>query len=374
MADLKAVMDAVGSERAVLCGVSEGAAMAALFAARCPERTSGLVMVGPYAKRIRDAGYPWGPTEAERERFLVEMHDGWGGPIGLEERAPSVASDPRFRQWWAAYLRMSASPGAAVALTRMNSQVDIRGVLPGIRVPTLVLHRTGDRCLRVEEGRYVASLVPGARFVELPGEDHLPFVGDQDGILAEVEAFVAEATPKPRPIPEMHAIISANFKVARGEPQPCSPFRQRLHAIVEWEIHRFGGRESRWERQRVLGAFRDPVNAIRCAWALARHASRLDLEVRIGIHAGDYAMRGRILEGPAVDLARGIETRASAGEILVSSAIRDLAAGAEIRFRPQGSVAHRDVAEGIQVLAADPSPAEQSRSREQPGIALARSA
>jgi pimeloyl-ACP methyl ester carboxylesterase/DNA-binding winged helix-turn-helix (wHTH) protein len=192
MDDVRAVMDAAGSKRAVLCGVSEGAAMSALFAATWPEKTDGLVMIGPYAKRIRDRTYPWGPTEAERECFLDEIRESWGGPVGLEERAPSMAADPDFRRWWAAYLRMAASPGAAVALTRMNSQADIRSVLPKVRVSTLVLHRTGDRCLRVEEGRFVASRIAGARFLELPGDDHLPFVGDQDSILNEIDTFLAE--------------------------------------------------------------------------------------------------------------------------------------------------------------------------------------
>src|SRR6185503_19201239 len=133
MDDVRAVMDAVGSKRAALCGVSEGGAMAALFAATYPERTAGLVMIGSYAKRIRDASYPWGPTEAQREEFLEEISEQWGGPVGLEERAPSMASNPEFRRWWAAYLRTAASPGAAVALTRMNSEADIRSILPAIR-------------------------------------------------------------------------------------------------------------------------------------------------------------------------------------------------------------------------------------------------
>jgi len=192
MDDVRAVMDAVGSKRAAICGVSEGGAMAALFAATHPERTAALVMIGSYAKRLRDASYLWGPTEAQRDEFLEEIAAEWGGPVGLEERAPSMAANPEFRRWWAAYLRTAASPGAAVALTRMNSEADIRNILPTICVPALVVHRTGDRCLRVDEGRYLAERIPGARFVELPGIDHLPFVGDQDAILDEVQEFLAQ--------------------------------------------------------------------------------------------------------------------------------------------------------------------------------------
>ena len=175
MDDVRAVMDAVGSERAALCGVSEGGPMCSLFAATYPEKTLALVMIGTYAKRIRDADYPWAPTTEHRQQFFDEMREQWGGPVGLEERAPSVADDPQFREWWATYLRMGASPGAALALTQMNAEIDVRQVLPSIRVPTLVIHRSEDQCLKVEEGRYVAERIPGAKYVELPGRDHLPF-------------------------------------------------------------------------------------------------------------------------------------------------------------------------------------------------------
>ena len=166
MDDVRAVMDAVGSERAALCGVSEGGPMCSLFAATYPEKTVALVMIGTYAKRIRDDDYPWAPTTAERQHFFQEMQEQWGGPVGLEERAPSMAADPQFREWWAAYLRMGASPGAALALTQMNAEIDVRQVLPSIRVPSLVVHRLGDMCLKVEEGRYVAEKIPGAICVD----------------------------------------------------------------------------------------------------------------------------------------------------------------------------------------------------------------
>ena len=203
MDDVRAVMDQVGSSYAALMGVSEGGPMCALFAATYPEKTRALVMVGTYAKRLWDPEYPWGPTREAREEFYRQIQEGWGGPIGIEERAPSMAGDPAFRAWWATYLRMGASPGAALQLTKMNAEIDIRDILPSIRVPTLVLHRRHDRCLKVEEGRYVSSRIPGALFVELPGEDHLPFVGDQALMLDEIERFVtgasARGTARPRP-------------------------------------------------------------------------------------------------------------------------------------------------------------------------------
>src|SRR5690606_1583862 len=175
MEDVRAVMDAVGSERAVLIGISEGGPMCSLFAATYPERTFALVMIGTYAKRIWDKDYPWAPTEEQRQAFLELMRRDWGKPVGIEERAPSLATDPEFRDWWGTYLRMGASPGAAVALTKMNAEIDVRNVLPSIRVPTLVIHRSDDRCLKVEEGRFVASKISNCKFVELDGPDHLPF-------------------------------------------------------------------------------------------------------------------------------------------------------------------------------------------------------
>src|SRR5262245_60859104 len=160
MEDVRAVMHAAQSRRAALLGVSEGGPMCSLFAATYPEQTEALIMIGTYARRLRASDYPWAPTEEEREAFCRDILEGWGGPVGIEARAPSVANDPAFREWWATYLRMGASPAGAVALTRMNARIDVRQVLPTIRVPTLVLHRSGDRCLLVEEGRYVASLIP----------------------------------------------------------------------------------------------------------------------------------------------------------------------------------------------------------------------
>jgi pimeloyl-ACP methyl ester carboxylesterase/DNA-binding winged helix-turn-helix (wHTH) protein len=188
--DVQAVMEAAGSRRAVLMGVSEGGPLCALFAATHPEMTEALVMIGSYARRLWAPDYPWGPTAEERDRFCQSIIDEWGGPVGIDERAPSRALDPEFRAWWASYLRMGSSPGAAVALTRMNAEVDIRAVLPEIRVPALVIHRTGDRLLKIEEGRYLASLIPGATMVELPGEDHLPFVGDQIGLVTAISQFL----------------------------------------------------------------------------------------------------------------------------------------------------------------------------------------
>src|SRR5207253_8633675 len=171
--DVRAVLVAAGSPEAVIMGVSEGGPMSALFAATFPERTKGLVIYGGYARRTWAPDYPWGSKPEARERFFRDIEQNWGGVVDLQTIAPSELNDPAFCDWWATYLRMAASPGAAVALTQMNAQIDVRHVLPSVHVPTLVIHRSGDPCLSVEGGRYVASRIPGARFLELPGVDHL---------------------------------------------------------------------------------------------------------------------------------------------------------------------------------------------------------
>ena len=350
MDDVRAVMDAVGSRRAALCGVSEGGGMAALFAATYPERTAALIMIGSYAKRIRDASYPWGPTEPQREEFLREIAEQWGGPVGLESRAPSMAGHPEFRRWWAAYLRTSASPAAAVALTRMCSEADIRSILPTIRVPTLVVHRTGDRCLVVEEGRYLADRIPGAKFAELPGVDHLPFVGDQDSILDEVEEFLTGVRHAPRAEPVLATVISASFELPRANtsrPPGCGS------ACGTTSTGNWSGREGRdfsHGAHSLLASFDGPARAIRCACTIAHHAARLGIVFRIGLHIGECEIRTGGIRGAAVDTAREIAQRAGEAEIVTSATVRDLVTGSGISFQAKGMLEGRGETAGIALL------------------------
>jgi pimeloyl-ACP methyl ester carboxylesterase/DNA-binding winged helix-turn-helix (wHTH) protein len=248
MDDVRAVMDAVGCERAAICGVSEGGIMSALFAATYPTKTLALITIGTYAKRLRDSSYPWGPTKAEREEFYREILQLWGGPIGLEERAPSVATNPKFRDWWATYLRMGASPGAALALTRMNAEIDARPVLAKVRVPSLVLHREGDRCISIEEGRYVASLIPGSKFVEVAGIDHLPFVGDQDSILDEMEEFLVGTRHSVEPDRVLMTVLRSRLihphsAASHTRSKSLATSRQRFLAESRRHIEWFRGRQ-----------------------------------------------------------------------------------------------------------------------------------
>lgn len=337
MDDVRAVMDAVGSERAALCGVSEGGPMCSLFAATYPEKTLALVMIGTYAKRIRDDDYPWAPTPEHRQQFFDEMREQWGGPVGLEERAPSVAGDPQFRQWWATYLRMGASPGAALALTQMNAEIDVRQVLPSIRVPTLVIHRTDDQCLKVEEGRYVAERIPGARYVELPGRDHLPFVGDQDAILDEVEEFLTGVRHTMEPDRVLATVLFTQIVHSKEHEERLGPERweallDRLRGHVRKEIEWFRGREIDMIGDRPLAIFDGPARAIRCATAISEYASRLGVSMRAGLHTGECDMVDGKVGGIAAEIGAQVANKAAPDEVLVSSTVKDLVAGSGIRF------------------------------------------
>ena len=342
MDDVRAVMDAVGSERAALCGVSEGGPMCSLFAATYPEKTLALVMIGTYAKRIRDAEYPWGPTPEQREQFFEVMRKQWGGPVGIDERAPSAANDPAFRDWWATYLRMGASPGAAVALTQMNAEIDVRNVLPSIRVPSLVIHRREDQCLKVEEGRFVAERIPGAKFVEFPGNDHLPFIGDQDAILDEVEEFLTGVRHHVEPDTVLATVLVGRIVGVKEHVQRLGTDRwlellRRLHAHITKEIEWFRGREIDIVENRILAIFDGPARAIRCASALTEYASRLGVETCTGLHTGECEIVDGQVQGVAAQMCVCVANEAEPGEVLVSSTVKDLVAGSGISFEDRGT-------------------------------------
>lgn len=344
MEDVHAVMDAVGSERAVLVGVSEGGPMCSLFAATYPERTSGVVMFGTYAKRIRDDDYPWAPTIEQRNAFFEVVKRDWGKPVGIEERAPSMAGDPEFRDWWAEYLRMGASPGAAVALTKMNAEIDVRDVLPLVRVPTLVMHRTDDLCLKVEEGRYVAERIPGSKFVELDGNDHLPFVGDQERVLEEIEEFVDglhSGVGIDRVLATVMNIQLADIEGFRKDPELAA----RTRDFIRRKLDLYRGREVEYGSGNVLATFDGPARAIRCAASIVESAAAQGIGVRTGLHTGECDVVGDRYSGFAVELAKLIAAESEPGNILVSRTVKDLVAGSGLEFSEFGT-RQFEIAEG----------------------------
>jgi pimeloyl-ACP methyl ester carboxylesterase len=341
MDDVRAVLDAAGAERAALLGHSEGGPMCLLFAATYPERTIALALIGTYARRLIADDYPFGAAPEAYEAFLREIADGWGGPVGLEVRAPSLVDDERFRTWWADYLRMSASPGAALALTRMNGQIDVRPVLGAIGVPTLVVHRTGDRSLPVEGARFLAERIRGARLVELPGEDHLPFVGDPDEILDEIEEFLTGIRPLREPDRVLATvlftdIVGSTTRAAELGDRRWRDLLEAHHSLVRRQLERWRGREVDTAGDGFLATFDGPARAIRCACAIRDTVAGLDLEIRAGLHCGEVELVGDDVAGIAVHTGARVAALARANEVLVSSTVRDLVAGSDIGFEERG--------------------------------------
>ncbi len=341
MDDVRAVMDAVGSKKAVLCGISEGGPMCTLFAATYPEKTIALTMIGCYARRRWAPDYPWGPTDEHRQHFLEEMRRDWGGPVGIEDRAPSMAGDPQFRNWWATYLRMGASPGAALALTQMNAQIDIRPILPSVQVPTLVIHRTDDRCLRVEEGRFLARQIPGAKFVELPGNDHLPFVGNQDEILDEIEEFLTGVRHSTHIDRMLATVLFVHFETGHefsNEALNIRSTKNLFHSHVIREVELFHGQIVSFRGNALLVTFDGPARAIRAAIAINDTASRLGVRLRTGVHTGECELTNESVNGPAVEMAELVMGKADWSEILVSNTVKDLVVGSGLNFEPRSTI------------------------------------
>lgn len=342
MDDLRAVMDAVGSERAALCGVSEGGNLCALFAATYPERTTALVMYGTFAKRIWSPDYPWAPTPEEREQAYELVESGWGSLMDLSHYVPSKISDVAFAQRLAKYCRRSASPGAAVALLRMNTEIDIRVILPTIRVPTLVIHRTGDRDANVEEGRWLAARITGARFIELPGDDHFPWIGDQDAILDEIQEFLTGVRPTPESDRELSTLLftdiaSSTELITRIGDRAWQELLERHHAMVREEIARFKGREVDTAGDGFFATFDGPARAVRCALSVVGAGQQLGIKIRAGLHTGEIQLMGPKICGIALHIGARVAAIAKPGEVLVSRTVKDLVAGSGIRFADRGT-------------------------------------
>jgi pimeloyl-ACP methyl ester carboxylesterase/DNA-binding CsgD family transcriptional regulator/class 3 adenylate cyclase len=355
MDDVRAVMEAAGSQRAVIYGVSEGAPMACLFAATYPERTIALVLQGAYASEVSAPDYPWPPSAdelaAELDALAVTIHEswgavghhvkGWGGDDMTAAMAPSAAGDPAFRTWFGAFLRLGASPGAALALARMNAEIDVRHILPTIRVPTLILHRKDEHHHRIEESRYVADRIPGARLVRPPGIDYFMFVGEVDALVDEIEAFVTGTRPAASVDSVLATVLviemanNAEQAVALGD-RRWGDLQERMQTLAQFEFGRYRGRMHDLSAERIVATFDGPVRAIRCATAIGAAVRALGLTTRAGLHTGECELRDGRVSGVAVPLAAWVASQALPNEILVSNTVKDLVAGAELRFADRG--------------------------------------
>ena len=349
MDDIRAVMDAAGSNRAAIFGLSEGGPLSTLFAATYPARTAALIMYGAYAKWIRSDDYPWAPTREEHEAAFKAYEKHWGTPVGLKILAPSVANDERARQWYAHSLRVSASPGAGVTLYRMNIEVDVRAILPTIRVPTLILHRTGDRLIPCQAGRYMAEQIPSAEFVELPGDDHIAWIGDTEPLLAEVQEFLTGE----RPVLEADRVLATVLFVdivqstQRATAIGDSRWRDLVNNYqqqVDKEVTRLGGRVVNTAGDGVFAIFDGPARAIKCARAVKSVVGTLGLAIRCGIHIGECVIEGDDVAGIAVHIGARVAARARPGEILISSTVKDLIAGSGVECSDRGSHVLKGVA------------------------------
>lgn len=347
MDDLRAVMDAAGSRRAALVGLSEGGPLCLLFAATYPERTEAVVMIGSYARRLRTVEHPMGVETPEEVADILERipHE-WGGSFRLAIRAPSAMNDERFVRWWGGYLRSSASPAAAVALTKMNAEIDVQHVLPAVGMPVLVLHRRGDRAVPAAAGKLVADRLPRARYVELAGDDHLPFVGDQDTIVDEIQRFLTGE----RALADIDRVLvtvlrtdlaDAAGAAARLGDRGWHDALAELDAVARSEISQHRGREVGIRAGEIFATFDGPARAVRCSSLIVDGGRRLGLPVRAALHTGECTVVGDEVSGVAVEIAARALGHAGPGDVIVSSTVRDLVAGSgleleELRGRATG--------------------------------------
>ena len=342
MDDVRAVMDAVGSERAALLGYSEGGAMSMLFSATYPDRTTALVLYAALARLAWAPDVPWGRDAASVARRCREFEEKWGtGEIGAAW-APSMSGDRTFRNWVGTFERAAASPGAAVALLRMNLEIDVRQILPSIQVPTLVLHHIGDRLVPVENGRYLGKNIPGAKFVELAGEDHLPWYGDSDLTVDEIEHFLTGVRRGPDPGRVLATvlftdIVDATKCAAKLGDRAWKELLTQHHSLVRQQLARHRGREIDTAGDGFLTSFDGPARAVRCGRAIADAVKNLGIRIRAGVHTGECEMMGDKLGGIAVHIGARIAALAKPDEVLVSRTVRDLVAGSGLQFEDHGT-------------------------------------
>ena len=347
MADTLAVMEAVGSRRAALMSSDSIGPLAIVFAATHPDRTAALILVATTCCGSWKPEYPWGWTEDQWDEYTRDMVEHWGDAAYVRrymERwgAPSIAADDDAVKAWATYFRLAASPGTALALDRMERDTDVRHILPTIQVPTLVLHREGDRLYAVDEGRYLADNIPGARFVELNGVDHEPWDGDSEAVATEVDGFLAMVRGEEAVFDRVLAtvlftdIVGSTERAAAMGDRAWRELLERHDAIVRAMLARYRGKEVDTAGDGFLATFDGPARAVRCALAVTESVRSLGIEVRVGLHTGEIELDGEDVRGIAVHIGARVGAKAGPSEVLVSSTVKDLVAGSGLGFDDAG--------------------------------------
>jgi pimeloyl-ACP methyl ester carboxylesterase len=341
MDDIRAVMDAAGSERAALLGYSEGAPLALVFAASHPERVSAVIAYAGFPRTLRAADYPQGMPVEMAEAWIEGIAQAGSTGAYYDVVIPSRKGDEAFRQWFAKICRQAASPAMMRTLLQANMTIDIRQLLPSIRVPTLVLHRTGDQLVRVEHGRALAEGIPGAKYVELEGGDHWPWFGDTEAVVEEVEEFLTgmrHAAPSDRVLATVMFtdIVGSTERVAAIGDHAWHELLDRHDSVTNRQVERFRGRALKHTGDGVLATFDGPARAVLCARTIRDATLAIGLDVRAGLHVGECEVRGDDIGGLAVHIAARVADAAGPGQILVSSIVKDLVAGSDLVFTDVG--------------------------------------
>ncbi|MGH2793171.1 MAG: adenylate/guanylate cyclase domain-containing protein [Actinomycetota bacterium] len=341
MDDVRAVMDAAGSERAALLGVSEGAPMSILFGATYPQRTTALVLYGGMARTTEADDYPFAAPADALMQSSMEMAEYIGEGIMLEVMAPTIAEMPGAREMFMRFQRYAATPAMMVQMFTMFLDIDVRAILPTVHVPTLVLHRRGDRAVNRRAGKWMADQIAGAKFVELPGPDHMMFAGDTDTLVDEIEEFLTGARRATEPDRVLATvmftdIVGSTEKAAALGDTLWRDVLERHHTLVAKELERFRGREVKQLGDGFLATFDGPARAIRCGQALAQSSEAAGLPIRVGLHTGEVEIMGDDVGGIAVHIAARVGAKAATGEVLVSSTVKDLVVGSGIAFADRG--------------------------------------
>jgi pimeloyl-ACP methyl ester carboxylesterase len=339
MDDIRAVMDAAGSDTAAVVGVARGGAMTALFAATYPERVRALVLYATLAKTIRTDDYPYGRTEAEQDEFFRLFTEGIGGIARLERQGPTAVDE--LSHWWPRFERSVGTPERFRELGAIFRDIDIRAVVPSIQAPTLLLYRTDDWVVPIEHSEFLTRSIPNARLVELPGTDHVTFVGDSDALVDEIEEFLTGARSAPETDRVLATvlftdIVGSTERAAAVGDKRWRELLEQHHRTVRRELERFRGHEIDTAGDGFMASFDGPARAIRCARAIEDANTALGIGVRAGVHTGECERLGDKLSGIAVHIAARVAATADAGEVVVSQTVKDLVAGSGIEFDDRG--------------------------------------